>query len=64
MSKEPAALSIHRSCGRVPLPVVVTINSCKQKAACTVDDLVKREPAGKKKGIGMKAGFRDPGSHV
>lgn len=46
------------------MPVVVTINSCKQKAACTVDDLVKREPAGKKKGIGMKAGFRDPGSHV
>lgn len=46
------------------MPVAVTINSCKQKAACAVDDLVECEPAGKKKGTRIKAEFRGPGSHV
>lgn len=46
------------------MPVTVATNSCKQKAACTVDDLVEREPAREKKGAGTKAEFRGPGSHV
>lgn len=46
------------------MPVAVTINSCKQRAACTVDDLVEREPAGTKKGTGLKAEVRGPGPRV